>query len=57
MLTLIFVVIAIHVNGWTLNVKLGIVCFTTYVIFITVAILREFGILGGTKPPVYCPVD
>ncbi|XP_072050590.1 sodium/potassium/calcium exchanger 5-like [Amphiura filiformis] len=55
MLTVLIVVIAIHVNGWKLNIKLGVLCFAIYVVFITFAILRELGIVGGTVPPFYCP--
>ncbi|XP_072050650.1 sodium/potassium/calcium exchanger 5-like [Amphiura filiformis] len=55
LLTVAFIVLGIHINGWKLNVGLGVVCTGVYVVFITFAILRELGIIGGGELPTYCP--
>ncbi|XP_071965222.1 sodium/potassium/calcium exchanger 5-like [Antedon mediterranea] len=53
--TVAFIIILIHFNGWKLDRKMGIICTLTYCIFITIAILRELGILGDVEVPIYCP--
>ena len=55
LLTVAFIVIAIHINGWKLSVGLGVICMGVYIVFIVFAILRELGILGDIELPTYCP--
>ena len=55
LLTVAFVVFAIHINGWKLNFKMGVICLIVYVIFIIFAIVRELGLIGDINLPKYCP--
>ncbi|XP_038670684.1 sodium/potassium/calcium exchanger 5 [Scyliorhinus canicula] len=48
LLSIIFVFVAIKVNGWKLDKKLGATCLIAYVVFLTVSILNELGILGNS---------
>ncbi|KAM6980267.1 sodium/potassium/calcium exchanger 5 [Aplochiton taeniatus] len=45
--SIIFLFVAVHVNGWKLDWKLGIVSLVCYVIFATLSILYELGIIGN----------
>ncbi|KAM3926417.1 sodium/potassium/calcium exchanger 5 [Leptodactylus fuscus] len=44
--SIIFVFVAVHVNGWKLDIKLGVICIIMYLVFVTFSILYELGILG-----------
>ncbi|XP_078098005.1 sodium/potassium/calcium exchanger 5 [Mustelus asterias] len=48
LLSIIFIFVAIKVNGWKLDKKLGATCLFAYMVFLTVSILNELGILGNT---------
>ncbi|XP_073509160.1 sodium/potassium/calcium exchanger 5 isoform X3 [Phyllobates terribilis] len=45
--SIIFVFVAIHVNGWKLDKKLGVICLIMYLVFATLSILYELGIIGS----------
>ncbi|XP_034077143.1 sodium/potassium/calcium exchanger 5 isoform X2 [Gymnodraco acuticeps] len=47
LLSIIFLFVAVHINGWKLDWKLGIVCLFCYILFATLAILYELGIIGN----------
>ncbi|XP_023261611.1 sodium/potassium/calcium exchanger 5 [Seriola lalandi dorsalis] len=47
LLSIIFLFVAVHVNGWKLNWKLGIVSLFCYILFATLSILYELGIIGN----------
>ncbi|XP_072166614.1 sodium/potassium/calcium exchanger 5-like [Diadema setosum] len=55
LLTVAFILLAIHLNGWKLDVKMGVICLMVYLLFITVAIVWELGLFGGIDLPNYCP--
>eukprot|EP00062_Callorhinchus_milii_P002233 gi/632939147/ref/XP_007907888.1/ PREDICTED: sodium/potassium/calcium exchanger 5 [Callorhinchus milii] len=46
LLSILFIFVAIHINGWKLDKKLGAICLVVYLIFLTFSILSELGILG-----------
>ncbi|XP_060527977.1 probable sodium/potassium/calcium exchanger CG1090 isoform X2 [Cylas formicarius] len=54
--TVIFLVVAIHYNGWKLDRKFGIVLMIWYLVFITFASLYELNIFGEWNPRE-CPTD
>lgn len=54
--TVVFLVLAILVNGWKLNKKIGIVCLLVYVVVITLSCLYELNVFGEFNPPP-CPRD
>lgn len=47
LLSIVFLFIAIHINGWKLDWKLGIVSLLCYILFATLSILYELGIIGN----------
>lgn len=47
LLSIVFLFVAIHINGWKLDWKLGIVCLVCYILFATLSILYELGIIGN----------
>lgn len=47
LLSIVFLFVAIHINGWKLDWKLGIVCLICYILFATLSILYELGIIGN----------
>ncbi|XP_059926849.1 sodium/potassium/calcium exchanger 5 [Gadus macrocephalus] len=47
LLSIVFLFVAVHINGWKLDWKLGIVSLFCYIVFATVAILYELGIIGN----------
>nr|NP_001025451.1 sodium/potassium/calcium exchanger 5 precursor [Danio rerio]AAY89722.1 K-dependent Na,Ca exchanger 5 [Danio rerio] len=47
LLSIIFLFLAVHINGWKLNWKLGLVCLACYILFATLSILYELGIIGN----------
>lgn len=52
--TVVFLVIATHMNGWKLDRRYGIVLMVWYLIFIVFASLYELNVFGQMNPPV-CP--
>ncbi|XP_054900759.1 sodium/potassium/calcium exchanger 5 [Poeciliopsis prolifica] len=47
LLSIVFLFVAVHVNGWRLDWKLGIVSLLCYILFATLSILYELGIIGN----------
>jgi hypothetical protein len=52
--TVLFLVLATHLNGWKLDKKYGIILMVWYLIFITFASLYEVNVFGNLNPPE-CP--
>lgn len=52
--TVVFLLVATHMNGWKLDKRLGIVLMVWYLIFITIASLYELNYFGQLNPPE-CP--
>ncbi|XP_070154478.1 probable sodium/potassium/calcium exchanger CG1090 isoform X2 [Polyergus mexicanus] len=52
--TVIFLVLATHLNGWKLDRRYGVVLMIWYLIFIVFASLYELNVFGEMNPPV-CP--
>ncbi|XP_062860595.1 sodium/potassium/calcium exchanger 5 [Trichomycterus rosablanca] len=47
LLSILILFVATHVNGWKLDRKLGAACLLFYVLFATMSILYELGIVGN----------
>lgn len=47
LLSIVFLFTAVHINGWKLDWKLGIVSLFCYILFATLSILYELGIIGN----------
>ncbi|XP_068174105.1 sodium/potassium/calcium exchanger 5 [Antennarius striatus] len=47
LLSIVFLFVAVHINGWKLDWKLGIICLICYILFATLSILYELGIIGN----------
>ncbi|XP_042631621.1 sodium/potassium/calcium exchanger 5 [Cyprinus carpio] len=47
LLSIVFLFVAVHINGWKLDWKLGLVSLVCYVLFATLSILYELGIIGN----------
>ncbi|XP_037689992.1 sodium/potassium/calcium exchanger 5 [Choloepus didactylus] len=47
--SIIFLFLAIHFNGWKLERKLGIACLLLYLGLTTLSVLYELGIMGNNK--------
>ncbi|XP_067874120.1 sodium/potassium/calcium exchanger 5 isoform X2 [Heterodontus francisci] len=47
LLSIIFIFVAIQVNGWKLDKKLGVSCLFAYLVFLSLSILNELGMLGN----------
>ncbi|MEE6514081.1 hypothetical protein FKM82_022072 [Ascaphus truei] len=47
LVSVFFIFAAVHLNGWKLDKKLGIICLIMYLIFATLSILYELGIIGN----------
>ncbi|XP_063301759.1 sodium/potassium/calcium exchanger 5 isoform X1 [Pelobates fuscus] len=45
--SILFIFVAIHLNGWKLDKKLGVICLLMYLVFVTLSILYELGIIGN----------
>ncbi|XP_034161327.2 sodium/potassium/calcium exchanger 5 [Pangasianodon hypophthalmus] len=48
LISILILFIATHINGWKLDRKLGAACLVIYVIFATLSILYELGIIGNS---------
>ncbi|XP_028293394.1 sodium/potassium/calcium exchanger 5 isoform X1 [Gouania willdenowi] len=53
LLSIVFLFMAVHVNGWKLDWKLGLVSLSCYILFATLSILYELGIIGN-NPIRFC---
>ncbi|XP_069812696.1 sodium/potassium/calcium exchanger 5 [Dendropsophus ebraccatus] len=51
--SIVFIFVAVHVNGWKLDKKLGVICLIMYLLFATLSILYELGIIGN-MPIRFC---
>ncbi|KAL1137919.1 hypothetical protein AAG570_009614 [Ranatra chinensis] len=49
--TVVFLVVATHLNGWKLDKKYGIVLMLWYIFFICFASLYELNVFGEMNPP------
>ncbi|XP_065156142.1 probable sodium/potassium/calcium exchanger CG1090 [Atheta coriaria] len=49
--TVVFLVVAVHMNGWKLDRKLGVVLMVWYLIFIIIASMYELNVFGQLNPP------
>ncbi|KAM6943060.1 sodium/potassium/calcium exchanger 5 isoform 2-T2 [Xenentodon cancila] len=47
LLSIVFLFVAVHINRWRLDWKLGLVSLIFYILFATLAILYELGIIGN----------
>ncbi|KAG5867832.1 hypothetical protein JTB14_005043 [Gonioctena quinquepunctata] len=54
--TVIFLVVATHMNGWKLDRKFGMVLMVWYLVFITIASMYELNVFGIMNPPE-CPSE
>ncbi|KAH0619965.1 hypothetical protein JD844_014446 [Phrynosoma platyrhinos] len=45
--SIVFIFLAVHLNGWKLDKKLGAVCLVMYLAFAILSILYELGIIGN----------
>ncbi|XP_074863174.1 sodium/potassium/calcium exchanger 5 isoform X1 [Carettochelys insculpta] len=45
--SIIFIFLAVHLNGWKLDKKLGAICLVMYLMFAILSILYELGIIGN----------
>ncbi|XP_033621213.1 sodium/potassium/calcium exchanger 5 [Fukomys damarensis] len=48
-ISIVFLFLAVHFNGWKLDRKLGIVCLLLYMGLTTLSVLYELGIIGNNK--------
>ncbi|NXU70533.1 NCKX5 protein, partial [Oreotrochilus melanogaster] len=47
-----FILLSVHLNGWKIDKKLGAVCLALYLLFTTLSILYELGIIGNNPTRV-----
>uniref|UniRef100_A0A336KNY8 CSON013123 protein n=1 Tax=Culicoides sonorensis TaxID=179676 RepID=A0A336KNY8_CULSO len=52
--TVVFFLATVHLNGWKLDKRLGIILMIWYLLFITLASLYELNVFGQLNPPE-CP--
>ncbi|KOC70397.1 Sodium/potassium/calcium exchanger 5 [Habropoda laboriosa] len=50
--TVIFLVVATHLNGWKLDRRYGVILMLWYLVFIVFASLYELNVFGEMNPPV-----
>ncbi|KAM5235260.1 sodium/potassium/calcium exchanger 5 [Ctenodactylus gundi] len=48
-ISVVFLFLAVHFNGWKLDRKLGVVCLLLYLGLATLSVLYELGIIGNNK--------
>ncbi|XP_076785781.1 sodium/potassium/calcium exchanger 5 isoform X2 [Arvicanthis niloticus] len=48
-ISIIFLFLAVHFNGWKLDRKLGVVCLVLYLGLATLSVLYELGIIGNNR--------
>ncbi|XP_067411911.1 sodium/potassium/calcium exchanger 5 isoform X2 [Emydura macquarii macquarii] len=51
--SIVFIFLAVHLNGWKLDKKLGAICLVMYLAFAILSILYELGIIGN-NPVMVC---
>lgn len=49
--TVVFLLASVHLNGWKLDKRLGIVLMIWYLLFITLASMYELNLFGQLNPP------
>lgn len=54
--TVVFLIVATHLNGWKLDRKYGIILMIWYLIFITFASMYELNVFGYLNPRE-CPSE
>ncbi|KAF4792890.1 hypothetical protein TURU_117068 [Turdus rufiventris] len=47
-----FIFLAVHLNGWKIDKKLGTICLVLYLVFTVLSILYELGIIGNNPTRV-----
>uniref|UniRef100_A0A8C2UAR6 Sodium/potassium/calcium exchanger 5 n=3 Tax=Coturnix japonica TaxID=93934 RepID=A0A8C2UAR6_COTJA len=50
--SVVFIFLAIHLNGWKIDKKLGAICLILYLVFTVLSILYELGIIGNNPTRV-----
>uniref|UniRef100_A0A8C0EK74 Solute carrier family 24 member 5 n=1 Tax=Bubo bubo TaxID=30461 RepID=A0A8C0EK74_BUBBB len=50
--SVVFIFLAVHLNGWKIDKKLGAICLVLYLVFTTLSILYELGIIGNNPTRV-----
>ncbi|XP_014799940.1 PREDICTED: sodium/potassium/calcium exchanger 5 [Calidris pugnax] len=50
--SVVFIFLAVHLNGWKIDKKLGAICLVLYVVFTVLSILYELGIIGNNPTRV-----
>lgn len=48
-ISILFLFLAVHFNGWKLDRKLGVVCLVLYLGLATLSVLYEIGIIGNNR--------
>lgn len=54
--TVVFLLLSVHLNGWKLDRRLGIILMIWYLLFITLAAMYELNVFGNFNPRE-CPTD
>ena len=49
--TVIFLIVASHINGWKMDKRYGVVLMVWYFVFIVFASLYELNVFGDFNPP------
>ncbi|XP_064373406.1 sodium/potassium/calcium exchanger 5 isoform X1 [Dromaius novaehollandiae] len=50
--SVVFIFLAVHLNGWKIDKKLGAICLVLYLVFTILSILYELGIIGNNPTRV-----
>ncbi|XP_033922307.1 sodium/potassium/calcium exchanger 5 isoform X1 [Melopsittacus undulatus] len=50
--SVVFIFLAVHLNGWKIDKKLGAICLALYLVFTVLSILYELGIIGNNPTRV-----
>lgn len=50
--SVVFIFLAVHLNGWKIDKKLGAICLVLYLVFTVLSILYELGIIGNNPTRV-----
>lgn len=48
--TVVFLLLSVHLNGWKLDRRLGIILMIWYLLFITIASMYELNVFGTLNP-------
>lgn len=49
--TVVFLLLSVHLNGWKLDRRLGIILMVWYFLFIALASMYELNVFGDFNPP------